>query len=95
MLAKTLRGSARDDEQWRSDFVGALGLNLLYSIFLVDAMKVLCLTLTSKPFLRSLAAPASSDDAGALPFSKGRCSSPARLVLRVLRRAHKVFDWLY
>jgi len=94
MLAQKLQGSARDDEQWWSDFFSALGMNFFYSIFVVDVIKVFCLTLTSKAFLRVLAPPMSTEGDQA-SLSKGRCSSLGGLFKRMLRRAHKVFDWLY
>jgi hypothetical protein len=93
LLAQNLQGSTRDDEQWRSDFMGALSLNLLFSFLVFDMVKVFCLTLTSKAFLVSVLSPSNGDVADA-PLGKGRCSPLVRLIVRVLRRAHKVLDWL-
>jgi hypothetical protein len=75
----------------------AIAISALYSLVVVDALKVLCLALTSEPTLnacgcRELAAP---NAAGGRACGGNRSLQIAgNLVRRMLRRAHKVLDVL-
>jgi hypothetical protein len=80
-----LVASAIDDETWVARVREATLLSLLNSLLLIDSVKVLCLTCTSKPALVVLCGCGDSD---------GKLHGALGLVRRLLRRTHKLLDVL-
>ena len=89
-LPAALEVTALSDSEWAALAARLALLGVLNSLLLVDAMKVLCLTLTSRPVLQRAA--------GLLgAHAEAWMNSDtlfARTVRKVLRRVHKVFDVL-
>ncbi len=85
--AGNLEASSVDDSTWVAETLTAFALSALFNVFLVDAVKVAGLTLTSPPFLTAVGL------LGA-PSDKSRRSMPQELVRKLLRRTHKVLDVL-
>ena len=82
LLPRTLHAGSVDEATWRARLGGSFAMSVLNSLVLVDALKVVCLTLTSAPAL------------AAFGLEQRSASAPARIVRKLLRRAHKVLDAL-
>jgi hypothetical protein len=79
-----LLGSSVDDDTWQRRVRQAVLLSLANSFLLIDAIKVLCLTTTSKPALKVYGwGDGTGKLHGALSFAR-----------RLLRRTHKILDLL-
>lgn len=86
LLTSSLKASVRDDAEWERDFRAVLAVNVALSLTLLDGLKVLCLTFTSKHFLAAL-------DMPPLKRQASQTMSLCRVTARLLRRSHKVLEW--
>lgn len=97
-LADNLRASALDNATWWAQVRSAFGFSIFYSFLLIDGVKVVCLTLTSKPALAALGLPSGQADkeigggGGAIP--RRSRSLATEVTRKTLRRFHKVLDFL-
>ena len=85
MLPSALQVSSLDDDEWRRDFVLALLINTLLSLVVVDMVKVACLTLTSQAAMQSF---------GLVAPGQTKLVGSQKVIVRSMRRAHMLLDWL-
>lgn len=83
LMPQGLQASAKSEEEWLGAFASGFGLSFVQSLVLVDAAKVLCLTLTCAPALAAC---------GCGKGEKGCWSKLGKLARKPLRRAHKIMD---
>jgi len=88
-LPSRLEGSAESYDAWLSRWCSVLFLNLCYSLLLVDAIKIVCLTFTSSAAVDQLEALATRDIEGAKRWKW------LRVLRKPLRRAHILMDTLF
>ncbi len=77
-----LHAGALDDGEWYAQLRVSFGMQLFYSLVVVDGVKIACLTLTSGPMLEGFMPPKAT-----WPIAHG-------MIRRPLRRMHKVLDVL-
>ena len=92
--AEKLWATAADDSTWWRELRSAFFYSWIYSLLLIDGVKIVCLTLTSKAALaalglnKSAASPAVSGSVGGK--SKKVAAEASR---KVVRRLHKVLEF--